>query len=162
MVQPNRKQFPGVPASPKCNPPAAGLNTRDHMKTAWAMWSPAQHLQMLIIFVAYPMIISHPLICNCWEIHITLPYLILLTPLGINSLCSPSKWMLCNETVLKEKLSTQDHILKKEFYRTLEVLKCRSWWLPCTRGRLMSASKKDRPPTTSIYIDICWIKWFFL
>jgi hypothetical protein len=34
LVQPNCKQFPGVPASPKCNPPAAGLNTGDHMETA--------------------------------------------------------------------------------------------------------------------------------
>ncbi len=38
------------------------------------MWSPAHHLEMLIIPVYYPMILSHPIICSCWEIHITLLY----------------------------------------------------------------------------------------
>ncbi len=73
LVQPIRKQFPSVPASPKCNPHAAGLNTGDHvMSYVVSGPTPAD----VTISVDYPMIISHPIICSCWEI--TLLYFTLL------------------------------------------------------------------------------------
>jgi hypothetical protein len=88
-----------------------------------------------------------------------------LIPLGINSLSSPSKWMLGTKIdhsrwkTLNSESDFTEWVTALWKSRWAEVQKL--VWPPDPRGWLRSVRKKGGPPTTRICIDICCQKWFY-